>query len=169
MMLSKVLNEKLADTQKDLQAEIATLTEASTTAAAEIEDLKKKNEDETAKLRLEHASVVQDHVLASELCQQEVRRLEGEVLSLQQVASLTVSPRAQRVEDIPRHVLLQYLLNYMRTKEFEVTCCRLYGYFLAQGFSMLCERLYQRDPTLNLRDLRLFEGERMCIDGRTLL
>lgn len=54
----KELNRKLAETQESLQSEIAKLVEASKTAAAEIEGLKKKNEDDIAKLQSEHASVV---------------------------------------------------------------------------------------------------------------
>lgn len=50
-----------------------------------------------------------------------------------------------------------------------MTCRRLYGYILAKGFSLLRERLYARDPSINLREMRLFEGERILMNGRTLL
>lgn len=66
-MILKELNSMLAKTQKVLEAEIVTLTEASTAAAAQMEKLKNKAEDDMAKLETEHASVVQAHVLAAEL------------------------------------------------------------------------------------------------------
>lgn len=170
MAIQKEVNVKLAETQNDLQAEIAKLTEASTAAAAaRIEDVVKKVNDDISKLRSEHASIVQAHVLAAEERQKHVLRLQGEILSLNQVVASSRRPRGLCVEDIPREILLEYLFNYMRSKAFEVTCLHFYVYFLAQGFSLLHERLHERDLTLNLRDMRLFDRERMRTDGRTLL
>lgn len=34
---------------------------------------------------------------------------------------------------------------------------------------MLHERLYERDPSIDLRDMRMFQGERMRVNGWTLL
>lgn len=69
------LNSKLAETQVVLQTKINTLNEASTVAAAKIEELKKKHEDDVAKLQAEHTSVVDAHVLVAELRQQKIQRL----------------------------------------------------------------------------------------------
>lgn len=77
-------------------------------------------------------------------------RLEGEIFSLKQVIASTRSPRRLRIEDIPRELLVEYIFNYMRSKAFEVTCRQFYEYFLGQGFSLLRERLYERDPSINL-------------------
>lgn len=57
---------KLAETQKDLQAEILQLTKASAAAAARVETMMKEVSDDIKKLESDHASVVQSHVLAAE-------------------------------------------------------------------------------------------------------
>lgn len=132
----------MAETQKDLQAEITRLTEAAAVATTCVEGILKKANDDIAKLESNHVSVIQAHVLAVEERQIQVTRLEGEILSLNQVIASTRSPRLLRIEDIPRELFLEYMFNCMRSKALEVTCRRFYGYFLGQGFSLLRERLY---------------------------
>lgn len=165
----KGLNERLTEAQVGLQAEIVTLKEVSAAAEAEVEEVRKKAADDIARLEADHTSLVEAHVLAAELRQQEVQRLEGRVLILQQAAPSTVAPPVRRIDEIPRQVLVDFLSGYFFSRAFDVTCRRILGYFLGQGFSMLREFLYEMDPTINLRDMRMFEGERMRVNGRTLL
>lgn len=153
------VNVKLVDTQKDLQTEITRLNEAAAASATRVENILKKESEDIAKLHADHESVIQAHVLAAKERQLQVTRLEGEIASLNQVITSTRSPQHLRIGDIPRELLLEYMLNYMRSKAFEIACRQFYEYFLGQGFSLLRERLYQRDPSINLRDMRFFYGD----------
>lgn len=134
-----------------------------------MEGILKKATEDIAKLESEHASAIKAHVLAAKERYQQVIRLEGEILSLNQVIASTCSPQRLQIEDIPREVQVEYMFNYMRSKAFEVTCRRFHGYFLGQGFSLLRERLYEMDPSINLREMKMFEGEHMLNNRRTLL
>lgn len=94
--------------------------------------------------------------------------MNGEIYSLQLALSEARSPRRWGVGDIPRELQLEFLLQYLRSRECQVTCRRINGYYMAQGFSHLRERLVADDPHLDPAQLRFFPGERMLRDGRTL-
>lgn len=120
-------------------------------------------------LQSEWEAVDRAHIPAIETFEAECLRLNDEVSSLQAALGESRSPRRWTEGDVPRELKVDFLTRYLGTREAQVTCHRINGYYMCHGYSQLREQLLADDPHLNPTSFRYFPHERMLKDGRTLL
>lgn len=122
---------KMVDTENELNAEVASLKESLEKFGAELELVRKKSVLDVQVLKNEHEAAVRAHTQAIETYELERGRLNGEISSLQLVLSEARSPRRWGVGDIPRELQVEFLFQYLQSRECQVTCCRMNGYYMA--------------------------------------
>lgn len=126
---------KMVDTEKGLNIEIASLKESVEKSGVELELVRKKAALDIEVLKNEHEAAVNAHNQAIETYQLERTQLNGEIASLQAALSESRSPRRWGVDDIPRQLKVNFLSQYLGTRESQVTCRRINVYYMTHGFS----------------------------------
>lgn len=153
---------KMSGVDKELNSEIASLrvrAENAEKLQAESELARKKAELDLQVLHSEREAADRAHALAVETFEAERIRLNGEVSSLQAALSESRSLRRWTESDIPRELKVEFLTKYLGTRESQVTCRRINGYYMCHGFSQQLEQLVADDPHLDPSSFRYFPNE----------